>query len=47
MSSLFPDIVTEMLDRIMVLKEEMVPADEPPELERVGVEEGVWVTGWC
>jgi hypothetical protein len=46
-SAQFPEIVNELLDKISKLKEEMVPADDPAWLERIGVEDGVWVTGWC
>ena len=46
-SAQFPEIVNELLDKISKLKEEMVPADDPAWLERVGVKDGVWVTGWC
>ena len=46
-SDQFPDVVSEMVIKVSELKQEMIPADEPAWLERVGVEDGVWVTGWC
>ena len=46
LSSALPDVLHELTQIFNSLHDEMVPADVP-ENSSGGLQDGVWVTGWC
>ncbi|KAF0296121.1 Arylsulfatase I [Amphibalanus amphitrite] len=47
LSSLMPETVQAMLERLLELSKELVPADLPDPDPRGDPVDGVWTTGWC
>ncbi|XP_043194127.1 arylsulfatase I-like isoform X1 [Amphibalanus amphitrite] len=47
LSSLMPETVQAMLERLLELSKELVPADLPDPDPRGAPVDGVWTTGWC
>ena len=46
LSQLNPHVLQEMREAFESIHDEMAPADDP-EGGRGGIQDGVWVTGWC
>ena len=46
LSIALPDVLDEMVQAFLSLRDEMVPADDPED-SGGGLQDGVWVTGWC
>ena len=45
-NTFLPDVLDEMVQAFLSLRVEMVPADDPED-SGGGLQDGVWVTGWC